>query len=125
METGVSKWVIDGEIIELNWKLHFISCSLFYRLHKTQELLYDSTRDFLTLRYEHRENEKRWMVEKDRLLQELDACHEELSIDRQRHQSPELLNLSSVDAAVDGFGGLGPLSRHEEFKVNNSDLVDD
>lgn len=103
----------------MNWKLQFTCHLLLHRLHKTQELLYDSTRDFLTLRYEHRENEKRWMVEKDRLLQELDVCHEELSIDRQRHQSPELLNLSSVDAAADGFGGLGPLSRHEEFKVSN------
>jgi hypothetical protein len=88
--------------------------SFFYRLHKTQELLYDSTRDFLTLRYEHRENEKRWMVEKDRLLQELDACHQELNRDRQRHNIPEVLNLSSVEAAGDG---LGPISRHEEFKV--------
>jgi hypothetical protein len=92
-------------------------------LHKTQELLYDSTRDFLTLRYEHRENEKRWMVEKDRLLQELDACHQEMSRDRQRCNVPEVLNLSSVEAAGDGFGGLGPISQHEEFKVTETAVM--
>ena len=89
------------------------------RLHKTQELLYDSTRDFLTLRYEHRDNEKQWMIEKDRILQQLDACHEQLNIDRQRRNGPsDILSLSVVD--VDGDGTVGPLTRQEEFKVNVS-----
>jgi coiled-coil domain-containing protein 77 len=75
--------------------------------------LYDSTRDFLTLRYEHRENEKRWIVEKDKLLQELDACHQELNLDRQRSNHPEVINLSAVDAAI------GPITRQEEFKASS------
>ena len=54
------------------------------------------------------------MIEKDRLLQELDACHEELNIDRQRSSVPEILNLSSVEGGGDG---LGPITRQEEFKV--------
>ncbi|XP_071492109.1 coiled-coil domain-containing protein 77-like [Diadema antillarum] len=49
------------------------------RLHKTQNLLYDSTRDYLQLKYESRGNEKGWMAEKDQLLQELDRCKEQLN----------------------------------------------
>jgi len=81
------------------------------RLHKTQELLYDSTRDFLTLRFEHRENEKRWMVEKDRLLQELDACHEQVQLDHQ--PTPHVLDVSKLHHDL-----ISPLPHHEEFKVD-------
>lgn len=82
------------------------------RLHKTQELLYDSTRDFLTLRFEHRENEKRWMLEKDRLLQELDACHEQVQHDRQ--PTPNILDVSKLHSDILS----SPLAHHEEFKVD-------
>lgn len=44
----------------------------FYRLHKTQNLLYESTRDFLQLKFDARANEKAWMAEKDSLLRKLD-----------------------------------------------------
>lgn len=46
-----------------------------FRLQKTQNLLYESTKDFLQLKFEARANEKSWMVEKDRLLRNLDSCH--------------------------------------------------
>lgn len=78
---------------------------LINRLHKTQDLLYDSTRDFLTLRYEHREHERQWMSEKDKLLQQLDICHQELNID-QRQTEAAVLN-ESIDT----------MSHLEEFKV--------
>ncbi|XP_077979112.1 coiled-coil domain-containing protein 77-like [Glandiceps talaboti] len=52
------------------------------KLHKTQDLLYDSTKDYLELKYEHRANERRWMMEKDRLLQELDKAKEQLNISK-------------------------------------------
>ncbi|KAM9579675.1 coiled-coil domain-containing protein 77 [Guaruba guarouba] len=42
------------------------------KLHKTQNLLYESTRDFLQLKFDARANEKAWMVEKDSLLRKLD-----------------------------------------------------
>ncbi|XP_026220565.1 coiled-coil domain-containing protein 77 isoform X2 [Anabas testudineus] len=48
------------------------------RLQKTQKLLYESTRDFLQLKFDSRAHEKSWMVEKDRLLRELDSCHNRL-----------------------------------------------
>ncbi|NWX83827.1 CCD77 protein, partial [Nothoprocta pentlandii] len=42
------------------------------KLHKTQNLLYESTRDFLQLKFDTRANEKAWMAEKDILLRKLD-----------------------------------------------------
>ncbi|NXR17351.1 CCD77 protein, partial [Cinclus mexicanus] len=41
------------------------------KLHKTQSLLYESTRDFLQLKFSARANEKAWMAEKDSLLRKL------------------------------------------------------
>ena len=55
----------------------------FPRLHQTQNLLYDSTRDYLQLKYENRAHEKGWMAEKDRLLQELDRCKEQLNVSKE------------------------------------------
>ena len=54
------------------------------RLHKTQDLLYDSTKDFLELRFEGRTNEHGWMAEKDNLLQELDVCKQQLNISKDK-----------------------------------------
>lgn len=48
------------------------------RLQRTQNLLYGSTKDFLQLKFETRAHEKKWMAEKDRLLRELDSCHNRL-----------------------------------------------
>ncbi|NWT69556.1 CCD77 protein, partial [Prunella himalayana] len=41
------------------------------KLHKTQNLLYESTRDFLQLKFDARASEKAWMAEKDSLLRKL------------------------------------------------------
>ncbi|XP_008285322.1 coiled-coil domain-containing protein 77 isoform X2 [Stegastes partitus] len=48
------------------------------KLERTQNLLHESTRDFLQLKFETRAHEKSWMVEKDRLLRELDSCQNRL-----------------------------------------------
>ncbi|XP_068459502.1 coiled-coil domain-containing protein 77 [Clinocottus analis] len=48
------------------------------KLQRTQNLLHESTKDFLQLKFETRAHEKSWMVEKDRLLRELDSCHNRL-----------------------------------------------
>ncbi|MBN3315144.1 CCD77 protein, partial [Atractosteus spatula] len=58
------------------------------KLHRTQSLLYDSTRDFLQLKFEGRAQEKCWMAEKDRLLRELDACRDRLRQGRGGHVQP-------------------------------------
>ncbi|XP_028264039.1 coiled-coil domain-containing protein 77 [Parambassis ranga] len=48
------------------------------KLQRTQNLLHESTRDFLQLKFDTRAHEKHWMAEKDRLLRELDSCHNRL-----------------------------------------------
>uniref|UniRef100_A0A8P0SV18 Coiled-coil domain containing 77 n=2 Tax=Canis lupus familiaris TaxID=9615 RepID=A0A8P0SV18_CANLF len=40
-------------------------------LHHTQELLYESTKDFLQLRFENQSKEKSWMLEKDHLMSKI------------------------------------------------------
>ncbi|XP_045053733.2 coiled-coil domain-containing protein 77 isoform X2 [Desmodus rotundus] len=40
-------------------------------LHHTQELLYESTKDFLQLRFENQNKEKLWMLEKDHLMSKI------------------------------------------------------
>lgn len=40
-------------------------------LHHTQELLYESTKDFLKLRFENQTKEKTWMMEKDQLISKI------------------------------------------------------
>ncbi|XP_017554909.1 coiled-coil domain-containing protein 77 isoform X2 [Pygocentrus nattereri] len=60
--------------------------ALTEKLQRTQNLLYVSTRDILQLKFESRGHEKSWMVEKDRLLRELDACQERL---RESHKFPD------------------------------------
>ena len=56
--------------------------TLTEKLHKTQDLLYDSTRDFLELRYEGRANERKWMGEKDKMLRDLDTCKQQLNVSK-------------------------------------------
>ncbi|NXG19728.1 CCD77 protein, partial [Grallaria varia] len=41
------------------------------KLQRTQNLLYESTRDFLQLKFDFRANEKAWMAEKDCLLKQI------------------------------------------------------
>ncbi|KAM5172612.1 coiled-coil domain-containing protein 77 isoform 1-T2 [Mantella aurantiaca] len=83
------------------------------KLNKTQKLLYESTRDFLQLKFEGRANEKSWMAEKDRLLQELDRCREQLLLSRdpeqEREQEMEIFRLSQAER-------VARTSRSEEVK---------
>ncbi|KAK7121896.1 hypothetical protein R3I93_022858 [Phoxinus phoxinus] len=60
--------------------------ALAEKLQRTQNLLYESTRDFLQLKFSSRAHEKSWMVEKDRLLRELDSCQERLREDHSFHE---------------------------------------
>ena len=50
------------------------------QLYITQSMLYDCTKDYLDLKYEHRANERQWMVEKDLLLQQLDYYQEQIHV---------------------------------------------
>lgn len=83
------------------------------KLNKTQKLLYESTRDFLQLKFEGRAIEKSWMAEKDRLLQELDRCREQMVLsrdpEREREQEIEIFRLSQAERTA-------RTSRNEEVK---------
>lgn len=79
---------------------------MFGRLHKTQDLLYDSTRDNLSMKYESRECERKWMCEKDCLLRDLDMCKQQLHIPRDN-----ILNVS--ESAFDNHN-----SKNEEIQVS-------
>ncbi|XP_033745022.1 coiled-coil domain-containing protein 77-like [Pecten maximus] len=57
--------------------------TLTEKLHKTQDLLYESTKDFLELRYQGRSHERQWMAEKDRLLREMDGFKQQLNISKE------------------------------------------
>ncbi|KAK2149080.1 hypothetical protein NP493_3074g00001 [Ridgeia piscesae] len=63
------------------------------KLHKTQELLYDSTKDYLQQRYDHRNTERLWIHDKDRLLLELDQCRSQLNL-----TTDDVLRLSVADS---------------------------
>ncbi|XP_077066161.1 coiled-coil domain-containing protein 77 isoform X1 [Siphateles boraxobius] len=60
--------------------------ALAEKLQRTQNLLYESTRDFLQLKFSSRAQEKSWMTEKDRLLRELDSCQERVREDHSFHE---------------------------------------
>ena len=50
------------------------------QLKSAQSLLYESTRDYLDLKYEYRTKERQWMGEKDQLLSQLDQCKKEIDM---------------------------------------------
>ncbi|KAM8971854.1 coiled-coil domain-containing protein 77 [Pelodytes ibericus] len=90
------------------------------KLNKTQKLLYESTRDFLQLKFEGRANEKSWMAEKDRLLRELDRCRDQLVVvqdpERERDHELEVLRLSQAER-------VARTSRNEEVKSLSEQLA--
>ncbi|XP_030070138.1 LOW QUALITY PROTEIN: coiled-coil domain-containing protein 77 [Microcaecilia unicolor] len=59
------------------------------KLHKTQNLLHESTRDYLQLKFDGRAHEKSWMAEKDQLLRELDRCKDHLCFSREPQRERE------------------------------------
>ncbi|NWZ36365.1 CCD77 protein, partial [Brachypodius atriceps] len=69
------------------------------KLHKTQNLLYESTRDFLQLKFDARANEKAWMAEKDSLLKKLskDLDHLVFSTESGKIKHRELKKMLQVN----------------------------
>lgn len=66
------------------------------KLLTTQNLLHESTKDFLDSKYDMRSIERKWMAEKDRLLQELDKSN---SKDIQAKESNEILFVAQAQSA--------------------------
>ncbi|NXE03918.1 CCD77 protein, partial [Lophotis ruficrista] len=72
------------------------------KFHKTQNLLYESTRDFLQLKFDARANEKAWMTEKDSLLRKLDKDVNQLIISRDQVREKKQRHTKKMLRADDG-----------------------
>ncbi|XP_075015221.1 coiled-coil domain-containing protein 77 isoform X2 [Calonectris borealis] len=72
------------------------------KLHKTQNLLYESTRDFLQLKFDARANEKAWMAEKDSLLRKLDKDLDQHIISREPGREKKQRDTKKMLRADDG-----------------------
>ncbi|XP_049678637.1 coiled-coil domain-containing protein 77 [Accipiter gentilis] len=72
------------------------------KLHKTQNLLYESTRDFLQLKFDARANEKAWMAEKDSLLRKLDKDLDQLTISKEPGREKKQRDTKKMLRADDG-----------------------
>ena len=76
------------------------------QLQNTRGLLYDSTKDYLDLKYELRAKERSWMDEKDQLMRDLDKCKEQLSvISGGGGGGDSMLNFSSTEGGPMLLGG--------------------
>ncbi|XP_072780013.1 coiled-coil domain-containing protein 77 isoform X4 [Taeniopygia guttata] len=75
------------------------------KLHKTQNLLYESTRDFLQLKFDARANEKAWMAEKDSLLRKLGKDLDHLAFSTESGQKKQR-ELKSMFQGNDGTSKL-------------------
>ncbi|NXN50898.1 CCD77 protein, partial [Rynchops niger] len=72
------------------------------KLHKTQNLLYESTRDFLQLKFDTRANEKAWMAEKDSLLRKLDKDLDQLITSKEPGREKKQRDTKKILRADDG-----------------------
>ena len=79
------------------------------RLHKTQDLLYDSTKDFLEQRYAGRADERVWMGEKDKLLQQLDRTKSQMHASQRQQRAHDMFPDHDHD---------GRTANAEEIKVS-------
>ena len=74
--------------------------TFFSRLHKTQDLLYDSTKDFLEQRYQGRADERVWMGEKDKLLQTLDHTKAQLHSNQRNQRTTDIFLQHDTEGRV-------------------------
>ncbi|NXP86645.1 CCD77 protein, partial [Passerina amoena] len=88
------------------------------KLHKTQNLLYESTRDFLQLKFDARANEKAWMAEKDSLLRKLSKDLDQLAFSTESGQKKQ----TELKKMLQGSDGA-PKSHSKEIKLLQDKLV--
>ena len=56
--------------------------NLTEQLNKSQALLYESTKDFLGLKYDSRLKERKWMNERDSIMREMDYLKEQIDLNK-------------------------------------------
>ncbi|XP_074395043.1 coiled-coil domain-containing protein 77 isoform X5 [Zonotrichia albicollis] len=88
------------------------------KLHKTQNLLYESTRDFLQLKCDARANEKAWMAEKDSLLRKLGKDLDQLAFSTESGQKKQ----TELKKMLQGSDG-GSKCPSKEIKLLQDKLV--
>nr|XP_054487882.1 coiled-coil domain-containing protein 77 isoform X1 [Agelaius phoeniceus] len=88
------------------------------KLHKTQNLLYESTRDFLQLKFDARANEKAWMAEKDSLLRKLSKDLDQLAFSTESGQKKQ----TELKKMLQGSDGASK-SHSKEIKLLQDKLV--
>ncbi|CAN8212744.1 unnamed protein product [Coccothraustes coccothraustes] len=88
------------------------------KLYKTQNLLYESTRDFLQLKFDARANEKAWMAEKDSLLRKLSKDLDQLAFSTESGQKKQ----KELKKMLQGSDGASKL-HSKEIKLLQDKLV--
>ena len=91
------------------------------KLHNTQELLYESTKDYLDLKYELRAKERSWMKEKDKLLQQLDRYKQQLDVSV---GIDPVLGMSLATSPNGGKSDIGTLCHLKEQLHQSQQLAD-
>lgn len=93
------------------------------QLHTTQSMLYDSTKDYLDLKYEFRSCERTWMADKDELLSKLDQYREKL--DMSEGVDPLLGKMITQDTGVRSHSAAAPSFKDLQFHLRQSQQISD
>jgi len=78
------------------------------KLAETQGLLYESTKDFLEHKYDSRLKERKWMGERDKILQEMDFLKEQIDASRAEWENQLPLHVNAGTQMLNGSPGHSP-----------------
>ena len=71
--------------------------NLTEQLNKSQALLYESTKDFLGLKYDSRLKERKWMNERDSIMREMDYLKEQIDLNKADLELQVFINCSTIN----------------------------
>lgn len=71
--------------------------NLTKQLNKSQALLYESTKDFLGLKYDSRLKERKWMNERDSIMREMDYLKEQIDLNKADLELQVFINCSTIN----------------------------
>ena len=71
--------------------------NLTKQLNKSQALLYESTKDFLGLKYDSRLKERKWMNERDSIMKEMDYLKEQIDLNKADLELQVFINCSTIN----------------------------
>ena len=71
--------------------------NLTEQLNKSQALLYESTKDFLGLKYDSRLKERKWMNERDSMMREMDYLKEQIDLNKADLELQVFINCSTIN----------------------------